>query len=290
MTFKEIHTQFHLKLDAEYGKIEVDAMFFILSEHFLNKKRIDLNLNPYDVLKGEEPLFFLNALNRLQKNEPVQYIIGTTHFYGLSFKVNRHTLIPRPETEELVSVVVESLKHHDYNSEKINILDIGTGTGCIAISIAKLINNAQVYAMDISNEALKIAQENAGLNTVEVSFLEADILKETDWNLYFKKLKFDVIISNPPYVRHLEKVEMKRNVLNFEPDAALFVPDEDPLVFYKAIAKFASIYMKPNGLLFFEINQYLAQETKKMLEMHNFESIEIYKDLSGNDRMIKATN
>lgn len=290
MTFKEIHTQFHLKLDAEYGKIEVDAMFFILSEHFLNKKRIDLNLNPYDVLKGEEPLFFLNALNRLQKNEPVQYIIGTTHFYGLSFKVNRHTLIPRPETEELVSLVVESLKQHDYNSEKINILDIGTGTGCIAISIAKLINNAQVYAMDISNEALKMAQENAGLNTVEVSFLEADILKETDWNLYFKNLKFDVIISNPPYVRHLEKVEMKPNVLNFEPDAALFVPDEDPLVFYKAIAKFAAIYMKPNGLLFFEINQYLAQETKKMLEMHNFESIEIYKDLSGNDRMIKATN
>ncbi|WP_334112165.1 peptide chain release factor N(5)-glutamine methyltransferase [Paucihalobacter sp.] len=289
MTFKEIHTQFHLKLDAEYGKNEVDAMFFLLSEQFLNKKRIDLSLTPYNMLVDIELSQLTEALNRLQNNEPVQYIIGTTYFYGLEFKVNQHTLIPRPETEELVSLAIESLKPHHVDSDKINILDIGTGTGCIAISLAKLIGNAHVFALDISSQALKIAQENAALNAVEVSFIETDILKETNWTENFKNIQFDVIISNPPYVRELEKAQMKDNVLNFEPTSALFVSDEDPLIFYRAIAKFASEYMKPNGLLFFEINQYLAQETKKMLEMHNFETIEIYQDLSGNDRMIKAT-
>lgn len=289
MTFKEIHTQFHLKLDADYGRDEVDAMFFLLSEHFLNKKRIDLSLRPYYMLVNEELSKLTEALDRLQNNEPVQYIIGLTNFYGLEFKVNQHTLIPRPETEALVSLVIESLKSQHVHLHKINILDLGTGTGCIAISLAKNIANADVYALDNSNDALKIAQENAALNAVEVFFFESDILKENDWVLNFKNIKFDIIISNPPYVRALEKAEMKPNVLNYEPGSALFVTDEDPLIFYRAIAELASNYMKPNGLLFFEINQYLAQETKKMLEMHNFEIIEIYPDLSGNDRMIKAT-
>ena len=172
---------------------------------------------------------------------------------------------------------------------QFKIIDIGTGTGCIAISLAKNLKNAEVFAVDVSQEALKIAQENAKLNNVDISFIKADILKPSHSELETES-KFDIIVSNPPYVRNLEKKEIKSNVLDFEPHLALFVPDDNPLQFYEAITEFAVDNLSKNGMLFFEINQYLGQETKQLLADFNFKNIEIIKDIFGKDRMIKAMN
>ena len=180
-------------------------------------------------------------------------------------------------------------KTQKLNSKPISILDIGTGSGCIAISLAKNLPNAEVFALDVSKEALKVAKQNAKLNKVEISFIEADILNESTWSLDFKNLEFDVITSNPPYVRELEKQEIKPNVLDNEPHLALFVNDENPLLFYKAITNFAVHNLKPKGELFFEINQYLGNETQQLLVDANFEDVELVKDLNGNDRMLKGS-
>ena len=217
---------------------------------------------------------------RLKTHEPIQYILGETQFYGLPFIVTPATLIPRPETEELVDWVVSEFLHH--NSE-LKLLDVGTGTGCIAISLAKNIPNATVSALDISKEALQVASQNAKINKVKVNFMESDIVK-------VKTLpqKYDVIVSNPPYVRNSEKKKMQKNVLDFEPSSALFVGDDNPLVFYSKITELASKYLNPNGLLFFEINEYLSKELIQLLEKEFFINIELKKDVFGKDRMIKA--
>jgi release factor glutamine methyltransferase len=171
----------------------------------------------------------------------------------------------------------------------MKVLDIGTGSGCIAISLAKSLPLAHVYALDVSKEALKVAKQNAKLNNVEITFIEADILNKTNWNLGFKNLEFNIIVSNPPYVRALEKAKMKPNVLDNEPHLALFVENDNPLVFYKAITNFASNNLTPNGELYFEINQYLGNETKQLLVDADFKKIELLKDLNGNDRILKGT-
>ncbi|WP_337957358.1 peptide chain release factor N(5)-glutamine methyltransferase [Winogradskyella sp.] len=278
---------FHKELDAIYGKNEVESFFFLCTEHYLNVPRIQLTLElEYTFTKSETDTFF-KVLEDLRQQKPIQYILGETEFYGLKFKVNEHVLIPRPETEELVDWIV---KCHSERSEEsqIKILDIGTGSGCIAISLAKNLPHAKVYALDVSNEALAIARKNAEINKVDIEFIEVDILNEMSWDLEFKNLEFDTIVSNPPYVRNIEKAEIKPNVLDNEPHLALFVEDENPLQFYKAITKFAVENLKPKGQLFFEINQYLGQETKALLTKANFEAIELMKDLSGNDRMLKG--
>jgi release factor glutamine methyltransferase len=286
MRLKDIQNIFHKELDTIYGKEEVDSFFYLLTEEFLEMKRLAFSLQPeFTITKEEEqPLF--EALSKLKREQPIQYILGKTEFYGLPFKVNEHTLIPRPETEELVSWV-SSQKTKNNNQQ--TILDIGTGTGCIAISLAKNLPNAEVYGLDVSKEAIEVAKENAKLNDTKVTFLESDILNRDHWNLVFKDLKFGTIVSNPPYVRNLEKAEMKNNVLQNEPHLALFVEDENPLLFYKAITEFASKYLKKDGLLYFEINQYLGKEMIGLLETNNFRNIELKKDVFGNDRMIKAT-
>lgn len=286
MKIKELHIKFHNELDAIYGENEVQSFFYMLSEFHLNFKRIDITLQPDFKLNPEVLEHFLNAIRRLKTYEPIQYIIGETEFYGLPFKVNFHTLIPRPETEELVELVINNVKL--YASEKpITILDIGTGTGCIAISLAKHIANAKVYAVDLSDDALKVAKENAVLNAVNVEFLKADILNwQSESRL--QELKFDIIVSNPPYVRHLEKAEMKANVLQHEPHLALFVDDANPLQFYEAITQFASQKLQPNGQLYFEINQYLGDEMRQLLELYHFKNIELLTDIFGNHRMMKA--
>lgn len=284
MTLASLQEQFHNQLGLLYDSNEVDAIFYTLTEHYLAFNRMQVSLNKQLQLSDFKVELFTNALNRLQQHEPVQYITGIAHFYGLTFKVNQYTLIPRPETEELVDWAIQ-LMHS--SKTIISILDVGTGTGCIAISLAKNLNSSNIYAVDISEEALNVARENAVSNQVEVKFIKSDVF-HMDVNSELYKNQFDLMISNPPYVRELEKSEIRPNVLNFEPAQALFVPDRDALKFYKVIAKLAFQQLKPGGFLLFEINQYLSKEMCHLLEIHNFESIELKKDLSGNFRMIKA--
>jgi release factor glutamine methyltransferase len=240
--------------------------------------RLDLALDRERELSEAEEEKLNAALQRLRQHEPIQYITGKTEFYGLSFSVNKNVLIPRPETEELVEWILEDCKHQ----EQLNILDIGTGSGCIAISLAKNLPNSKVTAFDISDEAIKVAQGNAELNEVEVAFLKKDILA-----VDFLSGKFDIIVSNPPYVRELEKKDMQRNVLEHEPATALYVKDEDPLLFYRKIADLADQNLVPKGKLYFEINQYLGKETEVLLTEKNFQT-RLKKDIFGVDRMLRG--
>jgi release factor glutamine methyltransferase len=229
----------------------------------------------------------------LKKEKPIQYILGETEFYGLPFLVNVNTLIPRPETEELVEWIIKST-NYEIQSTKLRILDIGTGSGCIAISLAKNIPNAEVSAIDVSEKALATAKKNAEINKIVVNFINVDILKINDLaelptSNFQLPTQFDIIVSNPPYVRNLEKAEIKPNVLEYEPHLALFVEDTDALLFYRKIANLAKENLSENGQLFFEINQYLGKETVELLEDLGFKNIELKKDIYGNDRMIRST-
>lgn len=280
MLLKQYKSYFSKELKSVFPQTEVDSFFFLLIEEYLDLKRIDLILQPNIEISSDIKELLDKALERLKKEEPIQYILGKTEFYGLPFKVNENTLIPRPETEELVEWILEEINVND----KRNILDIGTGTGCIPISLKKNLPNSNISAIDVSEEALEIAKQNAKLNEVEISFINEDILKTKRLNGMF-----DIIVSNPPYVRELEKVEIKNNVLKNEPHLALFVKDDNPLLFYKKIADLAKSNLTKNGLLFFEINQYLGSETIDMLKSKGFTQIELQKDMFGNDRMIKAS-
>ena len=289
MLLKEIKHNFHNQLDELFGNDEVASFFFIILEHLHQMKRVDLALQP-DFSIDETQVKQWNEIFRELKNEkPIQYIIGTTEFYGLPFLVNENTLIPRPETEELVDWIIESSKLKNVTSDRdeIQILDIGTGTGCIPISLKKNIPIASVYAIDVSEKALETAKKNAELNKIAIHFIETDILKLE--SLEEIAAKFDVIVSNPPYVRNLEKVEIKKNVLEYEPHLALFVEDDDALLFYRKIAILAKKGLKENGVLYFEINQYLGKETVDLLVALGFQNIELKKDFYGNDRMICCT-
>tara|TARA_R110002073_G_scaffold336257_2_gene531266 strand:- start:4802 stop:5671 length:870 start_codon:yes stop_codon:yes gene_type:complete len=287
MILKSLRTYFKNALLGYYPDTEIESFFNLLSGQILKMKRIDISQNLYAVVSGKKYDKFQNAIDRLKKYEPIQYIVGDTEFYGLLFKVNSSVLIPRPETEELVSWIIDC--HSEQSEEsKLKILDIGTGSGCIAISLAKNLPNAKVYALDISEEALKIAKLNATNNDVDVAFVEADVLNSMDWNLVFKNLKFDIIVSNPPYVRELEKETMSANVLNHEPHLALFVKDNDALLFYRNITDASQEILKSNGQLYFEINENLGERTKELLVNNDFNSIELKKDIFDKDRMIKA--
>ncbi|MCL6460482.1 MAG: peptide chain release factor N(5)-glutamine methyltransferase [Flavobacterium micromati] len=282
MKIKEFRTQFIQELIAIFGEDEAESFFYLILEEKQQLKRIDLALQPDLTFSEEEILMWKSILEQLKLEIPVQYLLGKTSFFGLDFEVNPSVLIPRPETEELVDWIIKNSKSQ-VESAKIKILDIGTGSGCIAISLAKNIKNAQVFAIDISDKALATAQKNAEINNVEVNFLNQNILETTDLNQ-----KFDIIVSNPPYVRNLEKQEIKKNVLNSEPHLALFVEDNDALIFYKKIATLAQKNLTQNGELFFEINQYLGQEMIELLGKMNFKNIELRKDIYGNDRMIRG--
>ena len=284
MILKEFKLFFNEALSAIYPKTEIDSFFFILMEEKLKLQRIDTVLKPDFLITNKNLTDLKNIILRLQKEEPIQYIIGNTEFYGLPFLVNKNTLIPRTETEELVAWVLNETKVLTNNKTiELSILDIGTGTGCIPISLAKNLTSLNISAIDISPEALIIAKQNAILNKVTIEFIELDIL-----NAESLPQEYDVIISNPPYVRELEKVEIKNNVLENEPHLALFVADENPLIFYNKIADLAKQQLSKNGMLFFEINQYLGKETVNMLVKKGFKNIQLKKDLFGNDRMIKA--
>ncbi|MDR0796987.1 MAG: peptide chain release factor N(5)-glutamine methyltransferase [Tannerella sp.] len=223
---------------------------------------------------------------RLKNLEPVQYILGETEFYGLPFEVSPAVLIPRPETEELVRFIL-SANELKASSEQINILDVGTGSGCIAIALARNFPAAQVYALDISENALQIGKQNALRNGVAIHFFRADVLS-MDWDTDLALPDFDLIVSNPPYVENSEKVLMSRNVLEYEPHDALFAPDSDPVVFYRRIAGFAIRKMTVGGLLFFEINPAHSGLIGQILRQKRFRDIEVLKDLSEKKRFIKA--
>lgn len=284
MKLLDFKLYFKNSLSQVYPTTEINSFFFLLVEEYLGLQRIDTVLKPNFKIDEENLSILKNALARLQNEEPIQYIIGKTEFYGLPFLVDKNTLIPRPETEELVEWVLEEVGSLEIEVGKsLSILDIGTGTGCIPISLAKNLSKVKVSAIDVSVDALKIAKKNAALHKVAVNFLQVDILQAEKLHQ-----KFDVIISNPPYVRELEKVEIHNNVLQNEPHLALFVSDENPLLFYDKIADLAKNHLTKNGVLFFEINQYLGKETCKLLETKGFKNIQLKKDLFGNDRMIKA--
>ena len=283
MLLKQYKNHFFEALKSVHDVNEIESFFFILIEYFHNLKRIDLALNPDFEISDEEVLKWEAIISDLKTEKPIQYSIGETWFYDSKFYVNEHTLIPRPETEELVDWIIKTHKSKD-KIDKLAVLDIGTGTGCIPISLKKNIPQAEVFAIDVSEEALKIAHKNAETNQVQINFILQNILETKD--LY---QNFDVIVSNPPYVRNLEKQEIKKNVLAFEPHLALFVEDTDALLFYRKIAQLALKNLTANGLLFFEINQYLGKETVELLETLGFKNVELKKDIYGNDRMIKCT-
>ena len=234
-----------------------------------------------------------SATKQLEQEVPLQYIIGKTEFYGLPFVVNKHVLIPRPETEELVAWVVSESSgfktfntstKHTTETKQLKNLDIGTGSGCIPISLKKQLPFAKISAIDISKEALGVAKKNAVLNNVDIHFILQDILKTVALDQHY-----DIIISNPPYVRELEKKELKNNVLKNEPHVALFVENDNPLIFYAKIAELAKKYLNKNGLLFFEINQYLGTETIDLVNKKGLKNIQLKKDMFGNDRIIVAS-
>ncbi|MDX5585720.1 MAG: peptide chain release factor N(5)-glutamine methyltransferase [Aureibaculum sp.] len=296
MTLQELKLKFLIDLDQIYPKEEILSFFFLLIHHKMGLTRTEIALNQNQIIPKEDLNFYLDALTELQDEKPIQYIIGETEFYGLTFKVNDEVLIPRPETEELVDWILK-----EFNEKKEpNILDIGTGSGCIAISLSKHLPEANIFGMDISKQALQTAIQNTKLNKVKINLFQQDILKNNDTLNYPTSLRtghvmnslpmeFDIIVSNPPYVRELEKLEIKSNVLQNEPHIALFVSDENPLLFYDKIADFAKQYLTANGLLFLEINQYLAKNTTILLRQKGFKTIELRKDVFGNDRMIKTS-
>lgn len=282
MKIKEYRSQFIQALTPIYDAGEAESFFYLVLEEKHQLKRIDLALQP-DLVFSEEEIMVWNAiLLQLKKEIPIQYLLGKTSFYGLDFEVNENVLIPRPETEELVDWILESQKSK-VESPILKILDIGTGSGCIAISLAKNIPNALVYAIDVSEKALATAQKNAKRNEVNVTFINQNILETLDLGQ-----EFDIIVSNPPYVRNLEKQEIKKNVLDNEPHLALFVEDNDALIFYRKIAQLAQKNLRTNGHLYFEINQYLGKEMIELLEEMNFKNLELRKDIYGNDRMTRA--
>ncbi len=280
---KDLSNDYVKELYNYYDKREADQIMNILLEYLFEITRNELIMSPDVRLSESEILKLHMAVKQLLKMKPVQYITGEVEFMDLKFKVNSDVLIPRQETEELIHLILNTEKGNGFR-----ILDIGTGSGCIAISLFSKLINPEVFAMDISLPALKVAKENAVMNSAKISFINHDILKPLNVkkfkNLPIKKLDF--IISNPPYVTNKDKLLMSNNVLEFEPHEALFVPDNDPLIYYEAVLKFADIYLKPAGRIYFEINESYSSEMKTLFDKFSYADVTIHKDLRGKERFI----
>jgi release factor glutamine methyltransferase len=266
------------ELAGIYSKEEIESFIFLIFEKLKGYSRTQVLLAKDEELSKEELSEIEKIVARLKNHEPIQYILGTTEFYGLSFYTVPEVLIPRPETEELVQWIIQENK-----SSKPSILDIGTGTGCIAISLQKNIPQSTVLACDISPVCLETAKRNSELNSAEISVIQYDILNNAP-DFSFPEL--DIIVSNPPYIREKEKSLMEKNVLDHEPELALFVPDEQPLIFYQRIADFSKIHLKIKGRLYFEINEAFGSECSAMLQQKGFSEVILKKDIHGKDRMI----
>ena len=275
MKLKDLKKDFISKLAITYPNEEILSIFKILCKDYLNVSPTKLLLSGEELINKKQADMFSKVIIRLLNEEPIQYILKTTSFYGLEFICTPSALIPRSETEELVDWIIKSERN------KISILDIGTGTGCISVSLANH-NSFEVDALEVSSSALDLAKQNAKKNNVNINFIEADIFE------YKSNKKYDLIVSNPPYVRNLEKNKMQNNVLNFEPELALFVEDDDPLVFYRAILKFAHNTLVEKGKIYFEINEYLYDEMKALLISTGYVDIELKKDFFGKYRFISG--
>lgn len=280
MKLRDIKKIFYSELENVFEKNEIDTFLKRTAEEYLNLKPFELALSTDMLIEKHKEEMFLKAVSELKKEKPLQQIFGKTYFYGLEFIINEHVLIPRPETEELVHWVVGD---NELSPSELKILDIGTGSGCIAISLVKNLTGSEVFAIDVSREALGLARENTQRNNVKIELIEMNILETTQL-----PSQFDIIVSNPPYVRMLEKNTIKKNVLEYEPHLALFVDNEDPLLFYNKISRLSIDYLKDKGSLYFEINQYLGMEVVELLKEVGFKNIELKKDLFNNDRFVKC--
>lgn len=287
MTYQQFRTTFNHKLAEHYDKTEVDSLFFILIDFHFGISRVHWYEKKWMEMPNDKNKIVFEHLERLSQNEPIQYVLETQWFYGLKFKVTNSVLIPRPETEELVDWIIKDYKN---DSRKLSILDIGTGSGCIAISLASENPNFDVYAIDVSEDAIKVAIENTTANNVTLNLKCINVLDEEVRDNQFEGFKFDIIVSNPPYVRKQEMGLIHENVLNYEPNLALFVEDNLPFVFYTNIADFASKFLIEGGSLYFEINEFLGDELLGHLQAkQQFINIELRKDLNGKNRMMKLT-
>jgi release factor glutamine methyltransferase len=273
------------QLQDLYPVAEIKSIGYLIVEFVFHRNRQSLLLEQEIQLSPNEWFQIQTIVSELKNYRPIQYITGETEFYGLKFQVNDHVLIPRPETEELVDWVIRPIPHSHRGRKERTCLDIGTGSGCIAVSLARHIPFTTVYALDISGKALDIARRNAKQNNVEVQFICCDILN--DWPVGLSGT-FDIIVSNPPYITPEEKGSMLRNVLDYEPHQALFVPQENPLLFYERIADIGLSRLKESGSLFFETSSLYGVAVAEMLENKGYRSVELAKDISGRDRMIKA--
>ena len=264
------------KLEGIYDSNEIENIFYLVCDYKHDLSRIDVKISNKK-LSESELLMHRDFVKRLETNEPIQHIIGETEFFGLPFIVNQDVLIPRPETEELIELILSKTK-----DSELTILDIGTGTGCIPITIKSNLPLTQVSAIDISEKALEVATNNASLNNVDINFSHKNILTEDLNDLPL----FDIIISNPPYVLESDKLKMSKNVLDFDPELALFVADDNPLLFYKRITTLAVEKLNQNGQLFFEIHENFGEATKQLLIDAGFTETKIVKDMQGKDRIV----
>ena len=271
-------------LKSAYGMEEAIELFWMSMEHIFQTSRLQLKLKQSINLSESEQSLFNYILNELATGRPIQYIIGYAWFYDQQFIVNGSVLIPRPETEELVSLIID-----ENREQNLRVLDIGTGSGCIPISLKKhLPGNSELTGIDISQDALNVAKLNAERLACPVEFFQMDIIKKS--NLNRASYKFDIIVSNPPYITPKEKLLMHSNVLEYEPHIALFVEEDDPLIFYNAIADFAIKNLNSNGKLYFEINQLYGNQISTMLNEKGFQQVQLRKDISDHDRIVSAIN
>lgn len=282
---KDIIRFFKDELSSVYDESELETMIRYCFEEFTGMSYSALNSEPDKTVSESELLKFNFAVKDLKQEKPLQYILGKADFYGLKFIVNEHVLIPRPETEELVHLIISDLKKNSFQNA-VSILDIGTGSGCIPISLKKNIPDAEVSAMDISEEALLVAEKNAQINNVDVRFFKEDILSSV---FVLQPETYDIIVSNPPYITSSEKENMHKNVLAYEPHLALFVGDEDALLFYRRITDLALKALKPGGRIYFEINSSLGPETLNLIENMGFKNVTVIKDLSDKNRILRGT-
>lgn len=280
--YKTIAEAYTAALKELYGSEEAKQLFYLVFTSITGKARIQYSLMLQETVSTEQQQEFEDILIELASGRPVQHILGKADFYGASFVVNPQTLIPRPETEELVDLII----NNNHSSTGLSVLDVGTGSGCIAISLQKHLKAAQVTAVDVSAEAIAVARENSKIQDAPVNFILADIL---EWDSFFQNdQQYDIIVSNPPYITIKEQAEMHENVLRFEPHSALFVEEQAPLLFYDVIADLALAHLKTEGSLYFEINQYLGPETLELLQKKGFSTVNLYQDINGVDRMIHA--
>ena len=280
MTVSALVELFRRELVPVFGKGEVEQFITLAFEEVLQYSKIDIFMKGQEAIPTDLIARFFEILENLKQSKPIQYILGKTVFYGLPLQVNRHVLIPRSETEELVHWILK-----DEGKKPETILDLGTGSGCIALSLKDQIKSARVYGADISVAALNVAKNNALTNDLLVDFFQFDMISQESLGF----MKFDLIVSNPPYVRISEKEWMEKNVLDHEPHSALFVSEEDPLIFYRKIVDLAEGHLNKNGKLYFEINEAYGKEIVQLLKDRGFENVALKKDFNGKDRMVRGT-